>query len=43
LFVGDYHLFVALKQNLGGYKFKDDGEVETVVSHRLMEQGTLWH
>jgi hypothetical protein len=28
----DYHLFLALKQNFGGHKFKDDREVETVVT-----------
>jgi hypothetical protein len=27
----DYHLFPALKQNIGSCRFKDDGEVETVV------------
>jgi hypothetical protein len=28
----DYHLFPVLKANLGGYKLKDDCEVETVVT-----------
>jgi hypothetical protein len=28
--VSDFHLFPVLYQNLGGYKFKDDSEVEMV-------------
>ena len=27
----EYRMFPKLKQNLGGHKFKDDGDVSTVV------------
>jgi hypothetical protein len=31
-FSSDYDMFSALKQNLGGHKFKDHGEVETALT-----------
>jgi hypothetical protein len=34
------HLFLALKQNFGVYKFKDDGEVETVATRWLITKKT---
>jgi hypothetical protein len=37
---GDYHLFPALKQNLGGLRFKDDHEVETIVTQWLITEDT---
>jgi hypothetical protein len=30
--LSDYHLSAALKQNVGGHKFKDDCEVETFLA-----------
>jgi hypothetical protein len=36
----DYHLFTAPKQNLGASKFKDNGEVERVVSVWLITEDT---
>jgi hypothetical protein len=39
----DCHLFTALKQNLGGHKFKDDREVQTVVTRWLITQDTDWY
>jgi len=35
----DYHQFPELNQNLGGYKFKDDRDGETVVSKWLIMRG----
>jgi hypothetical protein len=33
----DSHLFPALKQNLGGHSYKDDRDVEAVVTSSLMD------
>ena len=33
-------MFPALKQNIGGYEFKSDREVETVVTRWLVTQDT---
>jgi hypothetical protein len=36
LTLSDRRLFSALKQNIGGHKFKCDGEVETVVTRWMV-------
>jgi hypothetical protein len=43
LTTSDCHLFTALTESLGGRKFKDVSEVETVVRRCLVAQDTDWY
>ena len=41
--LNDYHLFPALKQNLGSHSLEEHNEVETVVTQWLITEDKAWY